>query len=83
MHNSGSNHGNIQVPQPSSPTAKTLNAIATEMGKSLPLRIEMQEGYMSSTVPAVTFSASDVFNIHLIKQQEVGNLLEPLLGSRK
>lgn len=49
----------------------TLESLSTILLKALPLRIELMEGYMSNSVPQITFSTSDMFNIHLAKQQEV------------
>ena len=36
-----------------------------------PLRVQFLEGYMSNHVPHLTFSTADIYNIHLLKRQEV------------
>ncbi len=59
------------VPTGSS-TYVTLGSLAgPSISKALPLRVEMMEGYMSNHISQITFSASDMFNVHLIKQQGV------------
>ena len=50
----------------------TLGSLSSpSLSRALPLRVEMMEGYMSNHISQITFSASDMFNVHLIKQQEV------------
>ena len=58
----------------SASTYTTLESLSTVLLKALPLRIELMEGYMSNNVSQITFSTSDMFNIHLAKQQEVSRL---------
>ena len=62
------------APSPPSPpsTYTTVECLSSTLAKALPLRVELMEGYMSNSIPHITFSASDMFNIHLLKQQEVG-----------
>ena len=50
----------------------TLGSLSSpSLARAFPLRVEMMEGYMSNHISQITFSASDMFNVHLLKQQEV------------
>lgn len=60
-----------QARMSSASTYVTLESLGTSLAKSLPLRIELSEGYMSNQIPHITFSTSDMFNVHFLKQQEV------------
>ena len=49
----------------------TLKDLADYHFPKFPLRVQFLEGYMSSHVPHLTFSTADIYNIHLLKRQEV------------
>lgn len=49
----------------------TLKELADYHFPKFPLRVQILEGYMSSHVPHLTFSTADIYNIHLLKRQEV------------
>ena len=49
----------------------TLKELADYHFPKFPLQIQILEGYMSSHVPHLTLSTADVYNIHLLKRQEV------------
>lgn len=49
----------------------TLKDLADYHFPKFPLRVQFLEGYMSNHVPHLTFSTADIYNIHLLKRQEV------------
>lgn len=51
--------------------ALTLKELADYHFPKFPLQVQILEGYMSSYVPHLTLSTADVYNIHLLKRQEV------------
>lgn len=49
----------------------TLKELADYHFPKFPLQVQILEGYMSSYVPHLTLSTADIYNIHLLKRQEV------------
>lgn len=49
----------------------TLKELADYHFPKFPLQVQILEGYMSSHVPHLTLSTADIYNIYLLKRQEV------------
>ncbi len=64
-------HGHNSTPGDMTPTPPDTTSLDKVLEKRLPQRIELMEGYMSNHISHITFSTSDMLNVHLLKKQEV------------
>lgn len=62
---------NLELTPRKTSASITLKDLADYHFPKFPLRVQILEGYMSSHVPHLTFSTADIYNIHLLKRQEV------------